>query len=75
MPNCTFILTDKDIQLLPEGEEELHYAHVTCTCLPRLTKTIIDERIVYLHNSFDRREIFDILYKTPFHNVLQKKDC
>ena len=65
---------DKDIQVIPDGEENNHYFDVKCGCYPRNSTTLQGVPMV-IHNSFDGREIFEVCNDSPFHRIRQTRDC
>lgn len=63
------------VEILPCGEEEFHEPGFGCECFPDVKKDFIDERLIYIHHSFDGRELLEDAYDSPYHTVRQKLDC
>jgi hypothetical protein len=70
----TIIESDIDIQVLPEGEESVHFWDGSCNCRPRVSLGRFD-KLVITHNACDQRQILEMAYDTPLHTVRQQVDC
>lgn len=46
------------IDIVPDGEEELHFPEIQCLCRPKIGKAE-DGRLMISHKSFDGREFFE----------------
>lgn len=67
-----------DIQIVPEGEDEIHFFGFNCSCHPQISKRIWDEKLIITHNSHAGVEVFEKAeLNTQIYHPLPKytKDC
>lgn len=62
---------EKDVQVVPEGEEHVHLFDITCGCKPNYTLDQNNQVTVTMHKSF----IGETHGIGILHTVMQKKDC
>lgn len=67
-------VTETEVQVIPENEEQFHSFDLECGCEPFIYLTD-NYKVVCEHHSWCDEDILDIAEYSLYHNVRQKIDC